>query len=167
MVYERIFQATGGVPRRINTLFDRVLLNCFLDNSHAVTLAMVNQVCTEIAGEQGDDEEDDATTAPTEGHAQAAGAALDLDADHEIIETIELREDMPAAALKMPPRPVDIPAHAVNQLSPVMVDDGPVAIGSAATTKPGFPLWTSALISLLAVIAILGISFAVWMLQRQ
>ncbi len=168
VVYERIFQATGGVPRRINTLFDRVLLNCYLDGAHAVTLAMVNQVCNEIAGEQGDDEDDDdVTTSPTEAHAPAARTALDFDADHEIIETIELREDVPAAALKMPPRPVDIPVHALNQLSPVMVDDGPVALGSAANTKRGFPLWTSALISLLAVIAILGISFAVWMMQRQ
>jgi general secretion pathway protein A len=32
-VFQRIYDFTGGVPRRINTLFDRTLLNCYLDDS--------------------------------------------------------------------------------------------------------------------------------------
>lgn len=53
-VYHGVYVATGGVPRRINTLFDRLLLNCYLDEKHDVTLKMLEAVRVEVESEQGD-----------------------------------------------------------------------------------------------------------------
>ena len=57
-VYEHIYQATSGVPRRINTMFDRVLLNAYLDEQHTITGDAVAAVRHEIEEEQREDIED-------------------------------------------------------------------------------------------------------------
>ena len=46
-----IFQISGGVPRRINNLCDRLLLYCFLEDKDAVTTTVVNAVADEIGSE--------------------------------------------------------------------------------------------------------------------
>ncbi|MFA9439039.1 XrtA/PEP-CTERM system-associated ATPase [Uliginosibacterium sp. sgz301328] len=47
-----IFGFTSGVPRRINTLCDRILLASFLSEQHTLTDAMVDEVIREIREEQ-------------------------------------------------------------------------------------------------------------------
>ncbi len=59
-VYDTVFEATAGVPRRINTMFDRVLLNCYLDESHHIGTDTVALVRDEIELELGDLQVDDA-----------------------------------------------------------------------------------------------------------
>lgn len=46
-----IFAASGGVPRRINTLCDRVLLAAYLAETHRITATEVNGVAAEIRDE--------------------------------------------------------------------------------------------------------------------
>lgn len=65
-VYPAVFAFTGGVPRRINTLMDRLLLNASLDSLHELDLAGVRAVTAEILAEQ--------TIAPARTEAPAATA---------------------------------------------------------------------------------------------
>lgn len=51
-VYLGVYQFTSGVPRRINTLMDRMLLNASLDESHMITFKNLRQITGEIATEQ-------------------------------------------------------------------------------------------------------------------
>lgn len=46
-----IYRHTGGVPRRINTLCSRLLLCGFLDGSHTISAADVEQVAAELEAE--------------------------------------------------------------------------------------------------------------------
>jgi len=58
-VYFAVYRYTGGVPRRINTLFDRVLLNSSLDDSHAITVRDVELVAREFEQERSEGVEED------------------------------------------------------------------------------------------------------------
>lgn len=58
--FDRIHHLTDGVPRRINTLCDRVLLSSFLAERHAIDEALVAEVASELGDELG-------TTAPGPG----------------------------------------------------------------------------------------------------
>lgn len=51
--FEGIFNASGGIPRRINAVCDRLLLMGFLENKDAFTLKDVNEILKEIAEESG------------------------------------------------------------------------------------------------------------------
>jgi len=50
-VFPMLFRATGGVPRRINMLLERLLLLGFLDERHDIEQAMVQQVVREMREE--------------------------------------------------------------------------------------------------------------------
>ncbi|MGE3774341.1 MAG: AAA family ATPase, partial [Gammaproteobacteria bacterium] len=58
-VYMGVYQFTSGVPRRINTLMDRLLLNASLDDSHALSFAGLRAITSEIAQEQEAERQDD------------------------------------------------------------------------------------------------------------
>jgi hypothetical protein len=51
--YAAIFSETGGIPRRINQLCNRLLLSGFLGEKHALTASDVEQVGSEIRDELG------------------------------------------------------------------------------------------------------------------
>jgi putative secretion ATPase (PEP-CTERM system associated) len=51
-VYLGVYQFTSGVPRRINTLMDRLLLNSSLEDSHRITFRNLRQISSEITSEQ-------------------------------------------------------------------------------------------------------------------
>lgn len=51
--FEAIYKASGGIPRRINSVCDRLLLSGFLGNNDAFTLEDVNEVVGEIFEEAG------------------------------------------------------------------------------------------------------------------
>lgn len=64
-VYMGVYQFTAGVPRRINTLMDRLLLNASLDDSHLLSFAGLRAITSEISAEQEADRAiDDAPDAP-------------------------------------------------------------------------------------------------------
>lgn len=85
-VFGGVYQFTSGVPRRINTLMDRLLLNASLEESHAITFKNLRQITHEIAAEQdaGKDEDQPAAvklatpepmrTPATPGATRSAGA---------------------------------------------------------------------------------------------
>ncbi len=49
--FEAIFRVSGGTPRRINTLCDRLLLSGFLNESHGITETDVESVADELSEE--------------------------------------------------------------------------------------------------------------------
>ncbi|HSV52384.1 MAG TPA: XrtA/PEP-CTERM system-associated ATPase [Burkholderiaceae bacterium] len=51
--FEAIFKASGGIPRRVNSICDRLLLLGFLANKDVLTLEDVNEVALEILDESG------------------------------------------------------------------------------------------------------------------
>jgi general secretion pathway protein A len=51
--FDRIFEVSEGIPRRINTLADRLLLGGFLAEQHVIHAASVDEVASEIAVELG------------------------------------------------------------------------------------------------------------------
>lgn len=63
--HEAIFKASGGIPRRINLLCDRLLLMGFLGGKEALCLADVDEVVAEISDESGP------ASAPFSGTARA------------------------------------------------------------------------------------------------
>lgn len=54
-IYPRIHEWSGGVPRRINMLMDRILLYGYLEELHALDEADVQVVINELKAEQGDE----------------------------------------------------------------------------------------------------------------
>lgn len=55
-VYDGVFEFTGGVPRRINTLFDRLLLFAYLEEMHAIDASALAAVTRDITEEHGGDD---------------------------------------------------------------------------------------------------------------
>jgi general secretion pathway protein A len=51
--FEGIFKASGGIPRRINTVCDRLLLLGYLGEKDAFSIEDINEVVSEIAEESG------------------------------------------------------------------------------------------------------------------
>jgi putative secretion ATPase (PEP-CTERM system associated) len=51
-VYAGVYQFTEGVPRRINALMDRLLLNASLDGAHELTFSGLRSVTQELSAEQ-------------------------------------------------------------------------------------------------------------------
>ena len=75
-VYSRIQQYTLGVPRRINTFCDRLLLFSYLEGLHRINEATVDAVAEEIAadlpGSTGESERESGQEAPGEGASRLA-----------------------------------------------------------------------------------------------
>jgi general secretion pathway protein A len=51
--FDRIFEVTEGIPRRINTLADRILLAGYLTEQHHITVNSIDEVAAEISVELG------------------------------------------------------------------------------------------------------------------
>ena len=62
--FELLHQATGGIPRRINSLCNRVLLAAFLAESHEISAQLVSQALEELREEFGADDSVPAAPAP-------------------------------------------------------------------------------------------------------
>jgi hypothetical protein len=88
--YARIHDASGGLPRRINQLCNRLLLSAYLSEKHALTVADVESVVNEIHSELGA-EMSMAPVASLAGRVARGGdsASLDLGAVAEAIDRIE------------------------------------------------------------------------------
>ena len=156
-IYQRIYEVTGGVPRRINTLFDRTLLNCYLDDGHIINGKLLDAVCEEIASEDADDDEIDVRPEGGERRPLAAAPrAADADRSVEILE-LESRlanmqhviEDLTA---KLAPTP-----GSFTELSP---------LDTTMTRIEGtrFPLWTTTFLSILVVVALVSLAVGYWMI---
>ena len=58
-IYLGVYQFTTGVPRRINTLMDRLMLNASLDEERVLTFAGLRAITSEISDEQQAELQDD------------------------------------------------------------------------------------------------------------
>ena len=63
-VFNSIFEFTAGVPRRINTLCDRLMLYGYLEGLHVIDSRAVESVTADIIEEQGGGDDDVAEGAP-------------------------------------------------------------------------------------------------------
>lgn len=50
-IFDCIYRYTGGIPRRVNTLFDRILLQGFLTDRTHIGLELVNEIIHEVQSE--------------------------------------------------------------------------------------------------------------------
>lgn len=66
LAYEKIYQFTHGVPRKINTLMDRILLYGFLEELKLLDENQVENVIKEVSEEMFDPEEKDETAISSE-----------------------------------------------------------------------------------------------------
>jgi putative secretion ATPase (PEP-CTERM system associated) len=86
-VFNRICSYSQGIPRRINTLCDRVLLFGYLDELTVIDLSAINKVIADI--------EDEASLTTDEFHDVLSGAnATTTDADGSVDERIIALEKM-------------------------------------------------------------------------
>lgn len=164
-VYLGVYQFTSGVPRRINTLMDRLLLNASLDESHAITFKNLRQITTEIAAEQDVGKEDEDTVAvklaapelPEQvsraapvrpGRPTASAVAAQVPDEAAIVEIRKLEAKL--AAMQ----------RAFDNLSGDMSRHGQDVSGERRSShdqreSPRFPWWMAAAGSVLLVIAVL------------
>jgi len=79
--FEAIFKATGGIPRRINSVCDRLLLLGFLGDKENLALEDVNEVVNEIHEEGSGGGRNTSTRASLDGTSQfgQADALVDID----------------------------------------------------------------------------------------
>ncbi len=56
--FELIYRRTGGIPRRVNLLFSRLLLSSFLGGETAITVEAVESVANDILVEVGESSQD-------------------------------------------------------------------------------------------------------------
>ena len=156
-VYQRIYEVTGGVPRRINTLFDRTLLNCYLDDGHVINLQLLDAVCEEVASEDAGDDEVEVRPEGGERHSMLATPRAEVaDRSAEIAE-LESRlanmqhviEDLTA---KLAPMPSAFP------------DLAPFDTTMTRIEGTRFPPWTTIFLTILVVAALVSLVVGYWMI---
>lgn len=157
-VYHGVFVATGGVPRRINTLLDRLMLNCFLDEKHQITFTMLESVRAEVESEQGDqNDHSDPQIRPESWNRPVA---------EDVVATVH----SPAA---QPPRDEIARLEAqVRNLTQTVETLTTRLHDSRAPARPGegggtdlpdkadsrFPVWTTTFFSVIAMIVIVAVT---------
>lgn len=150
-VFERTFTLTSGVPRRINTLFDRLLLTGSIDESHAISLEHLETVRAEIEAEQGEDGDDFILDSGAKSDDQKMGKnnVSDNRVNPETEEKIERLEKK----LEQLQRTVERLSQTIKQSE----SDAPAITSATASNK--FPFWSATFIGLFAVIVIAGAVF--------
>ena len=103
--FDAIHEATGGVPRRINTLCNRLLLSAFLDEAERIDAARVRRVDAElrieISGKGGAGENGAAAVANSNSGPLLclAGSPFALLAAGALTRALAAREDLPRTRL--------------------------------------------------------------------
>ncbi len=54
LAFDKIYDGTGGIPRRVNLLCNRILLSVFLASKRHVDVAAVEQIVREVCAEMGE-----------------------------------------------------------------------------------------------------------------
>lgn len=118
-VFERIHNCTGGVPRKINRLCNRLLLGAFLADTHLVTPGMVDETALELKDEIGEGIGASASPVLEVGPSLTAAAlpasTVALAPRSNQAEVAQRPEPSPDGAL--PPLPVPSPASAPSAQS--------------------------------------------------
>jgi hypothetical protein len=88
--YDRIFQFTYGIPRKINTLMDRILLFGFLEELETLDLEAVENVIKEVSEEMFEPEKD----AQVETQAKKPVGILDVPTEHGQVKDVDYYKTM-------------------------------------------------------------------------
>jgi general secretion pathway protein A len=90
--FAKIAQMTGGIPRRINALCDRLMLACFLGEKSSINASDVDEISTEIADELGTLQLDGRTTQmPPNWQSEALASQKSLPADNQTLQKLDQR----------------------------------------------------------------------------
>ncbi|MES2900229.1 MAG: XrtA/PEP-CTERM system-associated ATPase [Pseudomonadota bacterium] len=106
-----IFAYTGGIPRKVNTLCDRLLLMGFLEELHAFDESHVQEVIDDIAEEF--ELPADAVIAPAPLHAQAPASAD----GNRLDERMQALEESVTAMLGLLKKVIAAPAGAASPIN--------------------------------------------------
>jgi general secretion pathway protein A len=154
-VFLGVFVATSGVPRRINTLFDRLLLNCYLNESHEISVALSESVRAEIEAEQGDLTDEGLEAEAIAAHPRSADDVSPRPASQsdlpERFSKVEQRLDRMQSmieTLTVELSKSNAPRDSIPQNQMAQGDS------NSALLSQGFPKWTAAFFSVMAVIVI-------------
>ncbi len=167
-VYWGIFQFTNGVPRRINTLADRLFLSACLEEAHHVTLPMLEAVIAEIVAEQDDEGSDSAESEVNGGGpTRATAVARPVPASSaRVASDGGAVEDSNVAIRKMEARLAAL-QRAFDNLSEELqkrADDGAGRDTSTGAPGPRHMTWG---LAVSGVLVVLGMAGAVtWYLMR-
>lgn len=98
-VWPRLFAQTGGIPRRVNMLINRVLLMASVENRDAIDGALVDAVLADLAVDMvaEDDWQNEAVLASAVSHAAAAPAASPPDSASQQAVAPQTTSAMPLA----------------------------------------------------------------------
>ena len=161
VVYKRVFAATGGVPRRINTLFDRIMLNCYLDEAHRITFEMADAVCTEVEAEQREEVDESVETFEPEGGSFEAKPQTKT-AENELgrVGHDEL------ALLKEKVENIQSSLDALNKR---LTEQSVLGLPRVPVYEPPpsrFPFWTAAFASVAFILAAGTVGIGIWFLKQ-
>lgn len=193
-VYALVTAATLGVPRRINLLMDRLLLNCGLDELHYIDEERTRTVIREVELEVGsgtlpmDEEEGELTASPltdaTGGQSAApvqrpSPEAVRTESElaaikAQLAELMERNEQLTRelAARTAPAGRVDttaLPATVANDVSegqPFIPLQGEATQDDIADVRRSARRWQAALV-VAAVVVLAGAGAAIWVLQAR
>jgi type II secretory pathway predicted ATPase ExeA len=146
--FEAIHRATGGIPRRINRLCDRVLLAAYLANRRDIDDAMVAKVDADLRQEFGDPEATSLarrSAAESTAAAPAARAAAPTAVGRAAAPTAAERADVAEASAASPApevasagdRSPPVAPDAIVEPPPAAQDPGPPTV--AGTSSRGDP----------------------------
>ena len=94
--YDKVFEVSEGIPRRINTLADRLLLAGFLTERHVITASDVDDVSAEIAVELGPRQGNQPSRQTAAATLAANTNAEMLNADSMLLDPLDSLHSMPA-----------------------------------------------------------------------
>lgn len=159
-VYEKIYTITSGVPRRINTLCDRLLLNGFLDEIHEIGLDHLDVVREELEAEQGDSvTEEDHVAYKNSMQASPDEVTADLPEPGGVRENASNND---ATVIKLEEQ-IQSMQQSIEQLSRLVAQSQaparpaePMPPELLPSDQKRFPAWTSAFIGICILVVIAG-----------
>lgn len=119
--YAVIHQHSGGIPRRINTLCDRLMLFGCLEEIHDFPAERVNTVIAELQNESA---------------GKPAGSAEEESAEQPVVKAPPAVADAPAASATPAPAAAKTPPPAATGAAPLKSVPRPAAAAPAAASKP-------------------------------
>ncbi len=141
--FEAVHRWTGGVPRKINRLCNRMLLGAFLANANVISLALVDETAAELRNEIGEAAVPSAASVPIAAAPEASPAAPTQHARHDAIappampeaQGLELAAAEAAPTPPAEPNAVDATTQAADGRAEMME---PAA--AAAAVSPASPV---------------------------
>jgi len=148
-VFAKVYQTTGGIPRRINTFFDRLLLNAYLDEAHVVTLQSAERVAAEVEqemrGPEGGVDEPRAADEPPAARSEVAAAPTD--SERMLNQRLERLE-----------RQLGVLSAQLSERA-VLLAESPHPIEAVASTAEETKRWTVAFLALsVSVVTAIGLA---------